>query len=580
MVARMRIAAISSQCWFAGAVATLLVACGSPAPPPQAAPATHADLVILDADIRTMEPAQPTASALAVDDGRIIAVGNDATVEPLIGPKTRVLRAAGHTVLPGLIDSHLHAAEGALARGGCTLDDDELTIRQAGPRIRACFANDKDSKWLIVTDVNPAGFKASRQQLDAIDRERPMLLWGTDGHTGWVNSRALELAKITRGTRDPPDGRIERNADGEPTGFLMDGAVGLVLGAMEKPTPEKRLDKLRWVLPQLHAVGITAYLEANTDAETVDAYLTLASRYELDARVTIALESDGADTDAEFARLAALRERVGTQPLVRADFVKLFADGVMEHPTQTAALLAPYLDASGKPTASSGRLYLQPTAMTAFIERADTAGFNVHVHAIGDAAVRETLDAFTAARAAGSKRLYSIAHLQLVDPADLPRFAANDVMASMQLLWAQPDNYSIDAVQKYIGPERHARQYPARSLTNAHAVIAGGSDWDVTSFNPFEAMATAMSRRNPEHPERAPLGAGEALTLDEMLAAYTRNAARLIGRDDEIGTLAAGKTADIVVLGTTFTKDTTADEVRKTRPLQVFFGGQELARAR
>jgi hypothetical protein len=557
-------------------LAALLNACGAPAPPPAT---KHADLVILDADIRTMEAAMPTASALAVDDGRILAVGNDATIQQHIGPRTRVLRAGGHTVLPGFVDSHIHAAEGALARGGCTLGDDPLTIRQAGPRIRACFANDKDSKWLIVTDVNPAGFRANRQQLDAIDSERPMLLWGTDGHTGWVNSRALERARITRGTRDPADGRIDRDADGEPTGFLVDGAVDLVLGVMEKPTPAKRLDKLRWVLPQLHAVGITSYLEANTDAETVDAYVALASRYELDARVTLALESGGAVTDAEFERLGRLRDRVGTQPLLRADFVKLFADGVMEHPTQTAALLAPYLDSAGKPTAATGKLYLPPEAMTAFVRRADAAGFNVHVHAIGDAAVRETLDAFAAARAAGSRRLYSIAHLQLVDPADLPRFAAHDVTASLQLAWAQPDNYSIDAVRAYIGAERHARQYPARSLARAQALIAGGSDWDVASFNPFEAMATAMSRRNPEHPARAPLGANEALTLDEMLTAYTRNAARLIGRDAEIGTLAPGKAADLVVLGTTFTKDTTADEVRRTKPARVFFAGQELARA-
>lgn len=351
---------------------TLLAACGSPAPPPPEA--KLADLVILDADIRTMEPAQPIASALAANDGRIIAVGDAATVKPFIGPQTRVIRAAGRTVLPGLIDSHIHAAEGALARGGCTLDDDELTIKQAAPRIRACFDQDKDSKWLIVTDVNPAGFKANRWQLDAINHDRPMLLWGTDGHTGWVNSRALELAKITRGTKDPEDGRIERDGLGEPTGFLVDGAVSLVLAVMEKPTPEKRLEKLRWVLPQLHAVGITSYLEANTDAETVDAYVDLASRYELDARVTLSLESSGADTDAEFARLEGLRARVGNQPLLRADFVKLFADGVMEHPTQTAALLSPYLGADGKPTASSGKLYLEPAAMTAFVEHADAHG--------------------------------------------------------------------------------------------------------------------------------------------------------------------------------------------------------------
>jgi predicted amidohydrolase YtcJ len=555
----------------------LLTACDSSAPPP-AAP-VYADLAILDGDLRTMNPAQPQASALAVRGDRIVAVGSDSDIQAVIGPNTRVLKAAGRTVLPGLIDSHIHAAEGALARGGCSLADDELTIEQAAPRIRACFADDKDSRWLVVTDVNPAGFRANRQKLDAIARDRPLLLWGTDGHTGWVNSRALELAKITRATRNPEDGRIERDARGNPTGFLVDGAVGLVLEVMDKPTPEKRLEKLRWVLGQLHAIGITSYLEANTDSDTVDAYVALANSHALDARVTIALESSAENTDAEFARLDELRRRAANQPLLRANFIKLFADGVMEHPTQTAALLTPYLDAQGKPTQASGKLYIAPEAMAAFIKRADSDAFNVHVHAIGDAAVRETLDAFAAARTAGSHRLYSIAHLQLIDPADLPRFAALDVLASFQLLWAQPDNYSIDAVQKYIGPQRHARQYPARSLANAKGVIAGGSDWDVSSFNPFEAMATAMSRRNPKHPERAPLAENEALTLDEMLSAYTVNAARLIGRDDEVGSLVAGKAADIVILDTRFAPDTSADAVRKTRPVTVIFAGKPLIAA-
>jgi predicted amidohydrolase YtcJ len=556
-------------------LAAVLGACGSPTPPP--ATAARADFVILEGDVRTMNAAHPLATALAVTAGRISAVGSDADVQRLIGPQTRILRAGGHTVLPGLVDSHIHAAEGALARGGCSLDDDELTIAQAAPRIRACFANDRSSKWLIVTDVNPAGFKAHRGQLDAIVRDRPLLLWGTDGHTGWANSRALELAKVTRGTRDPADGRIERDARGEPTGFLVDGAVGLMLGVMEKPTLEKRLEKLRWVLSQLQSVGITSYLEANTDAETVDAYVALSSRYDLNAYVTLALESSGTDSIDEFDRLTDLRARTQNAMFVRASFIKLFADGVLEHPTQTAALLSPYLDANGKPTKSAGKLYLKPADMASFIRRADEHCFNVHVHAIGDAGVRETLGAFAAARTAGSRRLYSVAHLQLVDPADLPRFAELDVTASLQLLWAQPDNYSVDAVAKYLGPERQARQYPARALLTAKATIAGGSDWDVSSFNPFEAIATAMSRRNSAYPERAPLGATQALTLDEMLGAYTINAARMIGWDDHAGSLEVGKSANIVVLGTRLTAATSADEVRRIKPLRVFFCGNEVA---
>ncbi|MEO8063294.1 MAG: amidohydrolase [Pseudomonadota bacterium] len=549
-----------------------LAACSAKTPHPTA------DVVIFHGDLRTMNAAAPTATALAMTADRITFVGDDAGAQQWIGANTRVVDAAGATVLPGLIDSHIHAAEGALARGGCSFADEQLTIEKAMDKVRSCFASDKDSKWLIVTDVNGAGFKASREQLDSIVRDRPLFLWGSDGHTGWVNTRALELAKITRKTPNPEDGRIERDAKGDATGFLIDGAVGLVTSAMDQPKPAKRLEKLRWVLQQLHAAGITSYLEANTDAETVAAYAELSKLKQLDARVTISLESGGENTPAEFKRLESLRAQVGVDPLLRADFVKLFADGVLEYPTQTGALLAPYNNADGRPGKNKGKLYLAADAMSAFIKQADAHGFNVHIHAIGDAAVRESLDAFGAARAAGSKRLYSIAHLQLVDAADLPRFAALGVMASLQLLWAQPDNYSIDALKPWLGPERIARQYPARSLADNHALIAGGSDWDVSSFNPFEAMATAMSRMYPGKPERGPLNAHEALTLDEMLAAYTINAARLIGRDSEIGTLKAGKAADVIVLDRAFTQQTTADDVRTTQVNHTFFAGREMPR--
>jgi len=550
-------------------VATTLAACHREAPP------APADLVLTGADLRTMESTLAGATAFAVKDGRFVYVGSDSEASRWIGPETRTLEASGNTILPGLIDSHIHAAEGALARGGCSLADETLTIEQAAPKIRACVEADKGTGWLTVTDVNPAGFKASREQLDAITSARPLFLWGTDGHTAWVNSRALELAKITRKTANPEDGRIERDDRGEATGFLVDGALGLVLGVMEKPTLARRLDALRSVQKQLHAVGITSILEANTDAETVAAYVELAKLGELRMRVTIALESSGENTPAEFARLDALRAQVGSQPLLRADFIKLIADGVMEYPTQTAAMLSPYL-VDGKPGPLSGKLYMTTAAMAEFIQQADTHGFHIHVHAIGDAAVRETLNAFTAARAAGNMHSFSIAHLQLIDPADIPRFAKINVLASLQLLWARPDNYSIDAVKAYIGDERLARTYPARALVASGAVVAGGSDWDVSSFNPFEAMATGMSRINPAQPARGALNADQALTLNEMLAAYTIYAARVLDRDKEIGSITAGREADFVVLDRRLSSSASADEVRALKPAHTFFAGQEM----
>jgi predicted amidohydrolase YtcJ len=540
-----------------------------------AAPAP-ADLVILDADVRTQDSAAPAASAVAVKRGRIAWIGASADANAWIGPKTTVLRAEGRTVLPGLVDSHIHTAEGALARGGCSIADEQLPVEEVGKKIRECFANDSSSKWLVVTDVNGAGFKADRKALDAIENQRPLFLWGADGHTAWANSRALELAKITRDTPNPDDGRIERDAAGEATGFLVDAAVNLVSNLLDKPTPERRREVILRTLPQLHAAGITTYFEANTDAETVAAYAALAQAKQLSARVTIALESAGEASAAEFARLEKLRASIKPSPLLRVDFIKLFADGVMEFPTQSAGMLEPFLQANGRPGTSRGKLYLTPDEMNGFVKLADKHGFNVHIHAIGDGATRESLDAVAAARAAGSKRLYSICHLQLVDRADMPRFKQLDVIASLQLLWAEPDNYTLDAVLPWIGTERAARMYPARSLVAAGATIAGGSDWDVSSFNPFEAMATAISRTNPKLPTLGQLNPAEALTLDEMLAAYTLGGAKMMGRDGDIGSLTVGKAADIILLDRKYTSATTADEVRGTKVTHAWRDGVAL----
>jgi predicted amidohydrolase YtcJ len=410
--------------------------------------------------------------------------------------------------------------------------------------------------------------------IDSFTPDTPVFVNRLDGHMAVANSLALRLAGVTRQTADPPGGVIVRDKSGEPTGFLVDGALGPVTGALEEPTPAKRLDALREVLPLLHAAGITSYLEANTSAETVDAYVEPARQHELTSRVSIALSSDGDATDEEFARLDELRRRVAGEPLLRADFIKLFADGVMEYPTQTAAMLEPYNKADGKPGTSRGRLYIEDSAMKKFFQRAATAGFNIHVHAIGDAAVRETLDAIEAARAAGSKQLYSIAHLQSIDPADLPRFAQLGVIASFQLFWALPDNYSVDALVPYIGAERQQRIYPARSVLTAGGTVAGGSDWDVSSFNPWEAMATGMSRTNPEEPARGVLNEKERLTLDELLHAYTINAARLLGREAEIGSIATGKAADLIVLDRRLSAESSAEEVRATKVTQGFLAGR------
>ncbi|HEV7714820.1 MAG TPA: amidohydrolase [Steroidobacteraceae bacterium] len=532
-----------------------------------------ADLVVMGAAIDTMNPAQPQARALAVRNGKIAYVGDEENAQKWIGKDTRVLRLAGVTVLPGLIDSHIHVMEGALSLDACTFADAQLTVDKIAPVINDCAKRNPGEGWLVVQNLNAAGFHATRKDLDAIIPSRPLLLWAADGHVGWANSAALTRAGIDAKTPDPVDGRIERDSKGVPTGFLVDGAMGLVSSLLDKPTPETRERLLVRALHDLAADGITTFMEANTSAETVNTYVDLARKKQLTSRVTFALGSDGASTDEEFKRLKALRQLAESQPPMRADMIKLFADGIMEFPTQSAAMLEPYLNADGKPGTDRGPLYHEPGPLNAFVRRAADEGFGVHIHAIGDRAVRVALDAFADARSHGSKRLYSIAHLELVDPKDIPRFRELDVIPSLQLQWAQPDNYSVDAVLRYIGPERQARLYPARAFVAAGATIAGGSDWNVSTFNPFEAIAVATSRTNPQQPQRGVLGADQILTLRDMLPAYTINAARMIGREAEVGSLETGKAADIVVLDRHLDDSSTTADIRATRVVYTFTNG-------
>jgi predicted amidohydrolase YtcJ len=533
-----------------------------------------ANLVVLDAAIQTMNPTQPQATALAVVGGKIAYVGDEQGAQPWIGKDTRVLRAKQATVLPGLIDSHIHLMEGALSLDSCTAADAQLTIEGLEPIIRDCVANNPGDGWVIVESVNGAGFKADRRALDAIVADRPVLLWGADGHSGWTNSAGLRVGGIDRNTKDPAGGKIERDRKGEPTGFLVDDALGELTANFPKASGEKRQELLLRALHDLKAVGVTTFLEANTSEPTIDTYIALVQKNQFHRKVTFALGSEGAATDEEFARLKALRQKAEAFPPMRANLIKLFEDGVMEYPSQTAAMLEPYLE-NGKPGKNLGPLYHEKEPLTAFVERAAKEGFGMHIHVIGDRAARVALDAFDAARKQGSKESYSLTHLELVDPQDLPRFKQLDVVASMQLQWGQPDNYSVDAVLPYIGPERQGRLYPAKSLLDAGATLAGASDWSVSTFNPFEAIAIAMSRKSVKEPQREPLAPDQAVSLQQMLTAYTLNAARMMGREQAVGSLEPGKDADFIVLDRTYTDSTPSSDVFATKVVYTFIDGAQ-----
>jgi predicted amidohydrolase YtcJ len=475
-----------------------------------------------------------------------------------------------------MIDTHTHPVTGAEQLDDCSLDDKLLTVSAIAPLVHACMAASAaagSDAWVVAINLNPAGFDADRVALDGIVADRPLALLGTDGHTAWLNSRALALSGIDAGTPDPRGGRITRDADGEPTGHLIDSAQQTMLALLPEDSLPSKVEATARILAAMQAVGITALMEANAHHAELEVYAELARAKRLLPRVVVALGADVERGAASIEEMSAWREQYRDLPRLTVDTVKIFADGVLEYPTRSAALLEPYLDGNGKPTAQRGEVYVAPAAFAAFVSAAATRGFNVHVHAIGDRAVRETLDAFAAARGndAGRTARFSISHLQLVEPSDWPRFAALDVFASFQLLWAQPNPYSIEAVAPYIGPARMRYMYPARGVRDAGGVVVGGSDWNVSSFNPFAAIEVGHTRRNPGDPQRPPLAPDQALPVEVLLAAYTIEAARMLGIEHETGSLRAGKAADLILVD----RDPLAPDtvLRETRVLGTMIDG-------
>ena len=521
-------------------------------PDVQAGENGKADVVLLNGKIYTADSTRSITQALAFSGSTILAVGNHADMERLIGPKTKVVDLDGKLVLPGLIDTHIHPIIGAVNGAKCGLAGVKPTIEALEPVIKACLAKEPGSNaWLEAAQLDNYGFSATAKDLDQIAATRPLVLWGNDGHTAWVNSRALELIGVTAEIADPPGGKIGRDASGAPTGSFTDSATVLLASKIPAPSVEAMADLTAAELKRMSAVGITSLMDAfvTRTEEAVWRRLHDTGRLPMRVRMAIYVPHPSDDSDDAVARLVKASKDGDVDPdFLRSDMVKVFADGVMEYPTQTAALLSPYLDANGKPTQKSGALYFDPQRFASLVTKLDAAGLTVHIHAIGDRAVRASLDAFAAARAANGERdnRHQIAHLQLVDPADFLRFKALGVIADMQLDWAKREPATEGPLEPYLGPERYRYLYPAGSLYRAGAMIIGGSDWDVSPYNPFLAFQTGVTRSGG--PGQNPLNIGESIPLTAAVDAYTINAAYALKQDRTTGSLEAGKRADLIIL--------------------------------
>lgn len=535
--------------------------------------AERADLAILNANVLTMDASRPLAEAVVLRGGRIVYVGDTKGAQAWAADK--LVDAAGATVMPGLIDTHIHPVIGAVQMDDCSLDDRRLTLEQIAEVVSGCMGGTADlpqGQILSVINLNPANFTASKSDLDKITA-LPLALFATDEHTAWANSAALALAGIGKNTAAPANGQLVRNSAGEPTGQLIDNATQLLKPYLPRDDFQTSVEMTARALQLMHAAGLTSLMEASATEEELKIYRELADTGRLTMHTSVALRTETSNSEENLRQLLALRERYSGASNLRIDTAKIFVDGVLESPTQSAALLQPYLDAKGKPTAHTGNLYAGGRELNGLVMALARENFNVHLHAIGDRAVRAGLDAFATARKQQSAARFSISHLELIHPDDLPRFAALDVYASFQLAWGQPDHYSVEAVQPYLGDVRSRWIYPAKSLLDAGASIAGGSDWNVSSFNPFEAMAVAICRCNFEEPERGLLLPEQALGTQDMLRAYTINAAAMLGLEGETGSLTPGKRADLILLDRDVSRADAAS-LRDTKVLATLAAGR------
>ncbi len=508
-------------------------------------PSRSADVVFIGGAIHTMDSVAGPGEAVAVRDGRIVFVGSESGVEGFIGAATRVVNLEGRMLLPGFHDTHVHPITGGIELGECDLNTAESRAEVVA-MVAECATRDPSQPWVRGGGYQLPHFPGgspSRQLLDSLVPDRPAYLSSADGHSAWVNTRALELAGVDQTIADPPEGRIEREPDGFPAGTLRETAMGLV-GRLLPPYQESdyRLGLTR-ALEMAGRFGITTWHEASADASMLSAYAAERDAGTLTVRSFVSLRVDPKLGSAVADSLAMLRD-AHAGGLVRPVAAKIFLDGVIEG--QTAALLEDYTDRPGY----LGELNVHPDSLAAIVRALDESGFKVHIHAIGDRAIRTAFDAFEQQhdRDGGVGPRHIMAHIQLFDPADIPRFAKLGVVASFQPLWAYEDTYITDLTVPRLGPARSRWLYPIRSVLETGAIVAAGSDWSVSSMDPLRAIEVAVTRRSPSAGEGPAWIPEEQVSLAEILYAYTMGGAQAADMEDETGSITVGKYADLIVL--------------------------------
>ena len=509
-----------------------------------------ADLILTGGTVGPGGRAPPGANAVAILGGRIVFVGREEDVKELRGPRTEVISLPGRAILPGIQGAHCHPPQSGRLRLRVNLEDahDLNGYRRI---ISDYAAAHPEQLWILgggwSMDVFPGG-TPRKEDLDALVPDRPVFLMNRDMHGAWVNGRALEMAGITLETPDPWDGRIERDpSTGEPSGTLHEGAAYSFTQHLPPVSQEEWEDAILEAQAYLHSFGIVGWQDAWVLPETLRAYRSLAEAGALTGRVVAALWWDRHRQEDQIPELQEQREW-GTMGNLRATTVKLMADGVPEN--HTAAMLDPYFDHHGELTDNTGISFVERQALVSAVELLDREEFQVHIHAIGDRAIRDALDAIEAAQLANGRldARHHIAHLQVIHPDDVPRFAQLGVIANVQPLWACMEPQMEELTIPFLGPERSSRQYPFGDLDRSGATIAFGSDWAVSSPDPFLEMEVAVTRIDPEARDNEPFLPEQRLDLHAALNAFTIGSALVNGNEARTGSIEVGKDADLIVV--------------------------------
>lgn len=532
--------------------------------------------IVVNGNIRTMDPHFPQVGALAVRDGRIVALGSTAAIRALAGPATREIDAGGRLVLPGFHDTHLHVQDGGQRRSQSADLSTATTAAEMQALLRA-FAASRPGAWVQGDGWYSGVFgehNLDRHVLDAAVPDRPCFILASDGHNGCLNSLGCAALGLTADTPDPMNGHFVRDAEGVPTGLLYELAVNWAEERMPQPTDADYADGVRYALAHANRHGITAVLDASVNERHARVYRALAEAGALTARVLATARVEASETtEGALERVGAIRAAC-QYPMFRVHSAKFFLDGVIEN--RTAAMIAPYSDAEG----GNAPLMFTPAQIDDMFRAFDAARFQIHVHAIGDMAVRAALDGMAAARAANCPwpGLHQIAHIQCIDPADVPRFAELGVVANIQPLWARHEPSVTEVALPMVGEARGKWMYAFRSLRDAGALLALSSDWTVSTLNPFQIIETAITRQPPRMEGHHPVFLPEQrLTLAECVEGYTINAAAAGWRLHETGSLSLGKWADLIVLD----RDIYACdpyEIGDTKVLLTLLAGEEVWR--